>query len=90
MANSVQIKYNGEVLCCLDQTEVKAVEPYLSYKPKPQNLIKRMRGWAIRFLSGKSPSRDGSDYEEWTKISFKDGTWIRIKMPFWEFANAYC
>lgn len=90
MANSVQIRYRGEVLCCLDQTEVKMVEPFLYRKVQPQNLWKRICGWTIQFLTGKRKAETDAELENWTKISFKDGTWIRIKMPFLEFVNGYC
>jgi hypothetical protein len=40
----------------------------------------------LRVLGPKSDA----DYEEWTKVSFKDGTWIRLKMPFLEFVDGYC
>ena len=90
MANSVRIKYNGEVLCCFDQTEVKAVEPYAHRRIKPRHLAKRCLGWIRSFLSGKPCDFGDVTYEDWTKVSFKDGTWIRLKMPFMEFVNGYC
>ena len=90
MANAIQIKYRGEVLCCLDQTEVKAVEPYVYRKYPPQNILKRVYCWTRAFVIGKQPERRECEYEECTKVSFKDGTWIRLKMPFMEFVNAYC
>lgn len=94
MANSVQIKYHGEVLCCLDQTEVKAVEPYVYFKPPIRNLFQRIVDWTYRFVTGKRTKceiGDGeSSIELMTKILFKDGTWIKIKIPFMEFVNAYC
>ena len=89
MANSVQIRYRGEVLCCLDQTEVKAVEPFVFKKYPSQNLFKRTCGWVKTFLTGKPPRLD-IESEDCTKVLFKDGTWLRIKMPFLEFVNAYC
>lgn len=90
MANSVRIKYRGEVLCCLDQSEVKAVEPYAFRKYPPQNLLKRVCGWLRTFFTGKSADKSECGYEESTKVSFKDGTCIRLKMPFSEFINGYC
>jgi hypothetical protein len=90
MANSVQIRYRGEVLCCLDQTEVKMVEPFRFRKDPPQNLWKRICGWTVQFLTGKRKDNPEVDFEDWTKISFKDGSWTRIKMPFLEFVNGYC
>ena len=90
MANSVRIKYRGETLCCLDQTEVKAVEPYLFRKSPPQNILKRIMNWGKAFFAGVSPDKGNTDCEEWTKVSFKDGTWLKIKMPFLEFISAYC
>lgn len=90
MANSVRIKYHGEVLCCLDQTEVKAVEPYVFRIYPQQNLIKRLYFGLRTFLTGKSPDIGKSECEDYTKVLFKDGTWIRLKMPFLEFVNAYC
>ena len=90
MANSVRIKYRGEVLCCLDQTEVKAVEPYIVRKYPSQNIFNRICGWARTLITGKPPDRGVCEYEECTKVSFKDGTWIRLKMPFLEFVNGYC
>lgn len=90
MANSVRIKYHGEVLCCLDQTEVKAVEPYVLKKARPQNIIRRIAAWTRTFITGRQVDKSDADYEEWTKVLFKDGTWIRLKMPFLEFINGYC
>lgn len=94
MANSVQIKYRGEVLCCLDQTEVKAVEPYVTFKPPIRNVFQRIYDWSYRFVTGKRQKvfigDDGSSCELWTKIMFKDGTWMRIKMPFMDFVEGYC
>ena len=90
MANAVRIKYHGEVLCCLDQAEVKVVEPYVFKKPRPQNLIKRIAVWTRTFLTGRQCEKSDADYEEWTKVTFKDGTWIRLKMPFLEFVDGYC
>lgn len=90
MANAIRIKFRGETLCCIDPTEVKAVEPYVFRKYPPQNLIKRVYGWVGSFCTGKLPSRGEFECEESTKVLFKDGTWIRVKMPFLEFVNAYC
>ena len=91
LANSVKITYKGETLALIDQTEVKAVEPYVYIKPKPLNLWKRMCCGVIRFFTGAAPSYDGEAYREtYTKISFKDGTWAKVRMPFYEFVNAYC
>ena len=94
MANSVQIKYHGEVLCCLDQTEVKAVEPYVYCKPPVRNMFQRIGDWTYRFVTGKRTKcivGDGeSEIESMTKILFKDGTWMKIKIPFIEFVNGYC
>ena len=90
MANSVQIRYRGEVLCCLDQTEVKTVEPYRYRKEPPQNLLNRICGMTYQFFTGKRKENPDSDFEDWTKISFKDGSWIRLKIPFLEFINGYC
>ena len=90
MANSVRITYRGELLCCLDQTEVEAVEPFREPKAKPQNLWKRICGFAVRFYTGKRTNQDTSDFEERTRILFKDGTSIVVKMPFMEFVNGYC
>ena len=90
MANAIRIKYHGETLCCLDQTEVKAVEPYVFRKYPPQNLFKRIVGGIQSFFTGKLPDRGEFECEEYTKVSFKDGNWILLKMPFLEFINAYC
>ena len=91
MANSVRIKYHGEVLCCFDQTEVKAVEPYYYVKPPmPQNLFKRAYAWVYAFFTGKKNSLVVPKAECQTKVSFKDGTWLRVQMPFYEFVNEYC
>lgn len=90
MANSVRIKYHGEVLCCLDQTEVKAVEPYVYWKAPRQNLLTRVFRKACTYLSGRPCKNCSSTKEEQTKIYFKDGTWIRIRIPFIEFVDAYC
>lgn len=89
MANSIRIKYRGEVLCCLDPTEVKAVEPSVFRKYPPQNLGKRVWRWATTFFTGKQPEKADYDSEECTKVLFKDGTWLRIKIPFLEFLDGY-
>lgn len=94
MANSIQIKYHGETLCCLDQTEVKAVEPYVFCKPPGRNIFQRIGDWMYRFVTGKrlqvQIGEHGASCESWTKILFKDGTWMRLKIPFMEFVNGYC
>ena len=93
MANSIRVKYHEEVLCCLDQTEVKAVEPYVFCKPPVRNIFQRISDWAYRFITGKRTSvivgSGGSSCESGTKILFKDGTWMKIRMPFTEFIDAY-
>ena len=90
MANAIQIRYKGETLCCLDQTEVKAVEPFVYWKPPPQNLFVRICGRVSSLFSGNPYRCKDSDKEEMTKVLFKDGTNMKIRMPFWEFVNAYC
>ena len=90
MANSIQIKWHGEVLCCLDQTEVKAVEPLTYWKGPPQNLFKRVCGYITSFFTGKPYRCKDSDKEIQTKILFKDGTFLKLKMPFVEFVDGYC
>lgn len=59
-------------------------------KYPPQNLLKRICGCVRAFFTGKLPDRGELECDECTKVSFKDGTWIRLKMPFLEFVNAYC
>lgn len=90
MANSIQIKYHGEVLCCLDQTEVKAVEPYVFCKPPPRNVFKRIAGCLYSFVTGRKMPIIDPVVDIGTKILFKDGTWMRLKMPFTEYVDAYC
>lgn len=91
LANSVRVTYHGEVLALIDQAEVKAVEPYIYVKPKPLNLFKRVCGWFARFLTGDSQVHHSEDQREtFTKVSFKDGTWARVRMPFHEFVATYC
>ena len=90
LANAARITYGGEVLCCLDQSEVKAVEPFVYRKIQPQNLWNRVRGWFYEVITGTKLCIKSDDVEIQTKISFKDGTWIRLKMPFMEFVNEYC
>ncbi|MBO6031813.1 MAG: hypothetical protein J6Q22_10195 [Prevotella sp.] len=94
MANAIQIKYHGETLCCLDQTEVKAVEPYVFCKPPVRNVFQRIADIAYRFATGKKRKIIVGDSESscelGTKILFKDGTWMRIKIPFMDFVDAYC
>lgn len=90
LANSVRITYNKEVLALIDQTEIKAVEPYIYVKPKPLNLWKRMCGGIARFFLGTPiPSDAEATKEIYTKLSFKDGTWTKVRMPFYDFINAY-
>lgn len=47
-----------------------------------------------RFVTGKrlqvQIGEHGASCESWTKILFKDGTWMRLKIPFMEFVNGYC
>ena len=91
MANSVRIQYRGEVLCCLDQCEVKAIEPYVFCKPPIRNVFQRIADWWYRFVTGKKCPVDACGHtEQGTKILFKDGTWIKIRMPFLEFVHGYC
>ena len=94
MANSIQLKYHGETLCCLDQTEVKAVEPYVFCKPPIRNVLQRIGDWMYRFFTGRRTQaiigENGASFESGTKILFKDGTWMRLKIPFMEFVNGYC
>lgn len=93
MANSTPIKYHGEVLCCLDQTEVKAVEPYVSFKPPIRNVFQRIYDWTYRFITGRRTGvfvgEGMSSCDSGTKVLFKDGTWMKIRMPFMEFVDAY-
>ena len=90
MANAVRIKYQGEILCCLDQTEVKAVEPYVFNKFAPKNLLIRIWDWAYAFITGVRRCKVDDTSEEWTKVLFKDGSFIKLKIPFLEFVNGYC
>lgn len=90
MANSARITYRGEVLCCLDQTEVKAVEPYLFRKPLPRKVYKRIWDGLVAFFTGSQPPLAMSESEEQTRILFKDGSSLIIKIPFYEFINGYC
>lgn len=90
LANAVKIRYQGAVLCCLDQTEVKAVEPYLYIKQPQMNIIKRVYHYMNRVITGRRVQLPLPECEPDTKVMFKDGTWIRIKMPFMEFINEYC
>ena len=90
MANSIKIKYHGEVLCCFDQTEVKAVEPYSYFKWPPKNIFRRIRDWMYVFLTGKRVQSPAESVEVFTKVMFKDGTYLKIRMPFLEFVNDYC
>lgn len=89
MANQVHIRYHGETLCSIDPSEVKSVEPYSFKKIKPQNIFKRIYEKVVVFLKGSLPKQSQNDYEEWTRISFRDGTWIRVKIPFLEFIEGY-
>lgn len=89
MANSIPIKYHGETLCCFDQTEVKAVEPYPYYKLASRNLFQRISDWCYSFFTGKKCQDAIESVDICTKILFKDGTWIKIKMPFMEFVDEY-
>ena len=90
MANSIQIKYRGEVLCCLDQTEVKAVEPYSYFKWPPRNLFRRIGDWVFSFFTGRKVQMSAESVEAGTRLLFKDGTCMKLKMPFLEFVNEYC
>ncbi len=91
MANATRIKYHGQVLCCLDQTEVKAVEPCQAiHRPKPRNILVRASDWLKAFILGEPLNLKEDSDEKYTKIQFKDGTWIQIDMPFVEFVNEYC
>lgn len=90
MANSIQIRYHGEVLCCLDQTEVKAVEPYSYFKWPPRNLFHRIRDFLFTFFTGKKVQYPAESVEVFTKVMFKDGTFMKIRMPFLEFVSDYC
>ena len=88
MGNATPIKYKGEVLALVDPTAVKAVEPYFQVKKKPRNLWQRLRGWALQVLFGTNPFE--AEMESYTKLCFKDGTWLKLRMPFYEYINEYC
>lgn len=89
LANSARITYQGEVLCCFDQTEVKAVEPFRYRKEVQQNLFKRTWCSLCSFVTGNKIDLN-KDVEIHTKVSFNDGTYLILKMPFMEFVNEYC
>ncbi len=90
LANSCRISYKGEVLCCLDQTEVKAVEPYRKVMMRPQNVFERCFRKFISWITGVSQPVLLDTYLSITRIHFKDGTKLEVNMPFMEFINAYC
>lgn len=87
LANATRIKYQGEILCCLDQTEVKAVEPYVCRKFPHSNIIKRLWDWIVTIVIRKTRQVQQVDA---TRVWFKDGTSIILKIPFWEFVNEFC
>lgn len=90
MANLIPIVYKSETLACLDPTQVKAVEPFVIFKSRPSNSrLKNLMTFVRRIFDRKFIPTELSIREDWTKISFKDGTFIRIKMPFIEFLAAY-
>lgn len=89
MANAIRIKYKGEVLCCLDPTEVRAVDHYLYFKNPPQNVFRRICGWISLFIMGKMKDGQRGEREDYTKVLFKDGSSLLVRMPFLEFINAY-
>jgi len=88
MGNTTPIKYKGEVLALVDPTTVKAVEPFIQVRTRPCNLWRRLRGLAHQFLYGTSDMDTTTDI--YTKLCFKDGTWLKVKIPFYEFINEYC
>lgn len=91
LCNSIKIAFRGETLAYIDPAEIKAVEPYHSYKPMSISLPKRVTGWLFRWWKGEaSGEKLYESFESLTKITFRDGTWMKIRMPFYEFVNAYC
>ena len=88
MGNATPIKYRGEVLALVDPTAVKAVEPYVQVRTRPRNLWQRLRGYALKFVFGTCPV--DAETENYTKLCFKDGTWLKLRMPFYEYINEYC
>lgn len=83
LGNSIRIKYKGEVLCCLDPSEVKAVEPFIISPIEERGWLERVRN----FIRGKNIKRE--EVSKITKVCYKDGTNTIIKMPFLEFIEDY-
>lgn len=90
MANLIPIVYKGETLACLDPTQVKAVEPFVMFKSRPSDSrLKNFMTFVRRIFNRRFIPTELSIREDWTKISFKDGTFIRIRMPFFDYLAAY-
>ena len=89
MGNNVRITYRGEVLATIDPTQVKSVEPYVYCIYKPQNLKQRIVAGLRKFFTGRITDFEGDRFT-YTKVSFRDGTFIKIRMPFYDFINEYC
>lgn len=87
LGNSIKIAYRGESLAYIDPTEVKSVEPYITYKPNPHSLLKKWWGGFVSLWRCHKQFQGEKEY--WTKIAFKDGTWVKVKIPFWEFEQLY-
>ena len=87
LGNSVKISYKGESLAYIDPAEVKSVEPYITFKPNPRNLFMRLCGFFSSLWTGKKQPQ--GEKECWTKITFRDGTWVKVRIPFWEFEQQY-
>ena len=70
------------------------MEPYVFFKQPIRNVLQRIGDLIYRFVTGKRMQvligENGASFESGTKILFKDGTWMRLKIPFMEFVNGYC
>lgn len=88
LGNAIPIRYHGEVLAVVDPAEIHSVEPYSYTRTMPTLLHRRVWEWMQKVWLGRSTGE--VKREQWTKIAFKDGTWVKVRMPFIEFVSAYC
>lgn len=83
IGNTIPIKRDGETLACIDPLRVEAVIPDVAEKPsRNESLMEKMSS----FFRG---DKVGGGAVKATRIIFKDGTSVRLEMPFSDFVNAY-
>lgn len=82
MGNTIPIKYHGETLACIDPSQVEAVVPWVFYKERRFGIFDRIANFIKRVHLQ-------DERIQATKVMFKDGSSIKISIPFFDFINLY-